>query len=335
LASVGTDGTTIYGVGNAVVDLEARVDDAFLARLGAVKGQMALVDAPRQAEVLAALGGREVRRCSGGSAANTLVGLSCLGGRAAFCGKVGRDELGSFFVGDLRLAGVAVDAVPADGPTGTCVVLVTPDAQRTMLTHLGAAARLGAADVGRKALEGCAWAYVEGYLLGAEPNRGAALRVVELARSAGVPVALTVSDVHVVERCADLLWELCRAQVRLLACNEQEARALTGLSQPEACARALAEGGAAVAVTLGARGSIVLAGGELHRIPAVPVEAVDTTGAGDAYAAGLLRGLTLGEDWAASGRLASRVAATVVSRLGARLPRAFAPDEVRALLRKR
>jgi len=325
----------VQAIGNAIVDLEVRVDDAFVDRLGVAKGQMMLVDATLQREVLGALEGREVHRSSGGSAANTAVGIAELGGEAAFCGKVARDELGAFYLDDLHRANVRAEGLPGDGHTGTCVVLVTPDAQRTMLTHLGAAQDLGPHDVTALDLRGCAWVYVEGYLLAGDATRAAALGAVDRAKEHGVRVALTASDPFVIDRCRDLMWDLIRGPVDLLFCNEQEARSLVGRDDVVECAREVHRHAASVALTLGPKGSLLMDDGNLHPIEGVPATAVDTTGAGDMYAAGILYGLTAGLDWPTAGHLASHAAARVVTQFGARLPRRFTPEEMRALTVRR
>jgi sugar/nucleoside kinase (ribokinase family) len=322
-------------LGNAIVDLEVQVDDGFIERLGVTKGQMMLVDETLQEEVLAAVVGSGVHRSSGGSAANTAVGIADLGGQAGFCGKVARDDLGSFYVADLRTAGVRAEALPGDGRTGTCVVLVSPDAQRTMLTHLGAARDLGPDDVDRLELDDCAWLYVEGYLLTGERTSAAAHAAIERAVRAGVRVALTASDPFVIERCRDEMWALIEGPVDLLFCNEQEARSLTRRDDLVECAREVHRHAASVALTLGAEGSLLMDDGHLHPVGGVPATAVDTTGAGDMYAAGILHGLTSGLDWPTAGHLASHAAARVVSQFGARLPRRFTDEEMRALVERR
>lgn len=325
----------VYGVGNALVDIQVRVDDAFLTAQGLAKGHMQLVDPARQAEVLAALRSHEQVRSSGGSAANTIVGIAELGGCAAYCGKVGRDALGEFYREDLHAVGVRFEGGSAPQPTGTSLVLITPDAQRTMLTSLGASSLLDAADVTGASLQGCKYLYVEGYLLSGEHTRRAALRAIESAKSLGAKIALSVSDPFVVSSAEPLLWELIEGPVDLVFCNEMEAAALVGTEDMVECARSLHEHAESVALTLGAKGSILMHDGVLHPVEGVPVAAVDTTGAGDMYAAGILYGLTNGLSWPDAGRLASHAAARVVSTLGARLPRKLAPGEVVQMAKSR
>jgi sugar/nucleoside kinase (ribokinase family) len=323
----------VYGVGNALVDVQVRIDEDFIVRMGLKKGHMELVDARRQAQVLAALAHHTVNRCSGGSAANTMVGVAELGGRAAYCGKVGDDELGRFYRDDLDAVGVRFGAAIAAEPTGTSLVLITPDAQRTMLTCLGASSLLEAHDVQAGLLDGCAYLYVEGYLLPGESTRRAALAAIRAAKARGVRVALTVSDPFVVAQSAGLLSELIDGPVDLLFCNELEASALIGTNDMIECARALHRRATNVALTLGAKGSVLMHEGTLHPIEGVRVDAVDTTGAGDMYAAGILYGLTHGLSWPEAGRLASHAAARVVSTLGARLPAKLSRADVEAMTR--
>ena len=325
----------VYGVGNALVDVQVRVDDDFIVRNGLKKGHMELVDARRQAQVLAALAGHPVNRCSGGSAANTVVGVAELGGRSAYCGKVGDDELGRFYRGDLDAVGVRFEGASSTEPTGTALVLITPDAQRTMLTCLGASSLLDATDVPDASLERCGYLYVEGYLLPGESTRRAALAAIEAAKARGVRVALTVSDPFVVAQSAALLWELIEGPVDLLFCNEIEAAALVGTDDMVECARALHRKATNVALTLGAKGSVLMHEGTLHPVEGVKVAPVDTTGAGDMYAAGILYGLTHDLSWPQAGRLASHAAARVVSVLGARLPKKLSPAEVAQMTQPR
>ena len=323
----------VYGVGNALVDVQVRVDESFIVRHGLKKGHMELVDAQRQAQVLAALAGHPINRCSGGSAANTVVGVVELGGRAAYCGKVGDDDLGRFYRADLDTVGVRFEGASSSEPTGTALVLITPDAQRTMLTCLAASSLLDAPDVRSASLEGCSYLYVEGYLLPGEGTRRAALAAIKAAKERGVRVALTVSDPFVVAQSAALLWELIEGPVDLLFCNEIEAAALVGTEDMVECARALHRKATNVALTLGAKGSVLMHEGTLHPVEGARVDPVDTTGAGDMYAAGILYGLTHGLSWPEAGRLASHAAARVVSVLGARLPAKLSRAEVQAMTR--
>ncbi len=325
----------VYGIGNSLVDIQTRVTDDVLQSLGFRKGVMTLVDEQTQQRVLSALPGSSINRCAGGSAANTVLAIAQFGGRTAYAGKVGRDPLGDFFLKDMREHGVFVDVTPGDRVTGTCVVLITPDSQRTMLTHLGISADLGPDDVSEELVRQSTYVYVEGYLFTAELTKAAALRAVELAKRHGTRVALSASDPWLVEQFREELWRLVTNSVDLLFCNLDEARALTGRSEPEQCARAIHSHGVDVAVTLGADGSLLLHDGQVLRIDPVPVEPKDTTGAGDMYAAGLLYGITHDLTWLQAGRLASYAAAQVVQQFGARLMRPLTKEQIAAIVGSR
>lgn len=324
----------VYGVGNALVDLQVRVDDAYLQHLKAAKGEMRLVDDAHQTFVLDELRGREVRASSGGSAANTMVGVAELGGTASYCGRVADDEHGRFYATDLDRVGIPLRGTRAEGRTGTCVVLITPDAQRTMYTNLGASVTLGPADVRPEDVAGARWVYVEGYLLPGESTRAAALKAIDVAKAQGAKVALTVSDPFIIGLCRDLIWDLVKGPVDLLFCNEAESQALARTDDPIECARLIHAAASSVALTLGAKGSILMHDHQVWPVEGVPVEAVDTTGAGDMYAAGILYGLTHGLDWPTSGHLASHAAARVVAHLGARMPKRFTAEEMRRLVER-
>jgi sugar/nucleoside kinase (ribokinase family) len=322
----------VYGIGNALVDVQARVADDVVERLKFAKGIMTLVDDETQQRVLAALDGAPISRCAGGSAANTVMGVVDCGGTAAYAAKVGRDPIGRFFLEDMRKLGVAVEVPPTDGSTGTCAILITPDAQRTMLTNLGVSATLGPDDVDEAAIANARFLYVEGYLFTGESTRAAALRAIELAKRHGVQVAFTVSDPFLVDNFRDEFWALIDGPVDLLFCNLEEARSLTTLTDPVDCAREVHRHAANVALTLGPKGSLLMHEGDVYPIEGVPTAAIDTTGAGDMYAAGLLYGLCHGLGWQRAGRLASHAAARIVSQLGARLERRFTAEEMAELL---
>lgn len=321
----------VYAIGNALVDLQVRVDDDFLRRVAAPKGEMRLVEASDQTRLLEALQDHPVNRCSGGSAANTIVGLAELGGVSAYCGKVADDELGGFYRDDLARLGIRLHAEHGAGQTGTSLVMITPDAQRTMMTHLGISSNLGPEDVDAAVIRRARYVYIEGYLFTGESTRAAALRAIDTAKAEGAKVALTVSDPFVIGLCRDLFWDLIKGPVDLLFCNEQEAAALTGTPDPVESAREIHRHAANVALTLGAKGSLLMHDHELYPVEGETVQAVDTTGAGDMYAAGLLYGLTHGLSWSQAGHLASHAAARIVERLGARLPGPFSQADIARL----
>lgn len=324
----------VYGVGNALLDIQARVADSVLTDLHFAKGIMTLVDEPTQEQVLGKLNGVTLNRCAGGSAANTIMGISDFGGQAAYVGKVGQDETGECFLGDMRKMGVAIESKPVDGRTGTCVVLITDDAQRTMLTNLAVSSQLGPADIDEAEIKKAKYVYIEGYLFGGEPTRSAALRAIELAKKNGVKVAFTVSDPFLIQYNRDLFLQLIEGPVDLLFCNLDEARALTGHHDPIECAQEIHKHAENVALTLGGDGSILMHEGKVIPIEGVAVKAIDTTGAGDMYAAGILYGITNGLSWKQAGHLASHAAARVVAQMGARLQNRFTKKEVEELVSK-
>lgn len=322
----------VYGVGNALVDIQARISDEALRLLGFRKGVMTLVDDAKQKEVLARLDGIPVNRCAGGSAANTVIGVADFGGKAAYAGKVGRDDLGDFCLEDMHRMGVAIEVEPIVGQTGACVILITQDAQRTMLTSLGASARLDPADIDEAEVRKSKYVYIEGYLFTSDNQKRAALRAIELAKAHAVKVAFTVSDPVLIDQFRDEFWKLIEGPVDLLFCNLQEAHSLTGLDDPIDCAHEIHNHAQNVALTLGPAGSILMNEGGAIPIEGVQVDAVDTTGAGDMYAAGLLYGITNGMSWKQAGHLASHAAARIVTQLGARLNRRFTAAEIEELL---
>ena len=309
----------VVGIGNALVDVLARVDDAFLVEHRLVKGSMCLLDAER-AEALQRAMGPAVER-SGGSAANTLAGLASLGGRGAFIGRVGDDRLGRVFADDVRATGVAFTTAPAaDGaPTGRCLVAVTPDAERTMSTLLGAAAELGPDDVDEAVVASGAVTYLEGYLFEQDLARQAFDRAASAAASAGRLVAFTLSDSWCVDRSREEFLSFVESSVDLLFANDHELRLLYGTDDVDEALGHAERHCRVVALTRGPAGSTVASGGRRSSVAAQAVEeVVDTTGAGDLYAAGFLFGFTRGADPATCGRLGAAAAAEVISHLGAR-----------------
>ncbi|MCA9075545.1 MAG: adenosine kinase [Planctomycetaceae bacterium] len=323
----------VYGVGNALVDIQAHVSDEVLAELDYAKGIMTLVDEDTQQQVLEIIGDADTHRCAGGSAANTIMGIADFGGKAAYCGKTGRDEVGEFFLKDMREMGVAIDVTPADdGQTGTCAVLITKDAQRTMLTYLGVSPTLSPDDIEEAEIQQAKYVYIEGYLFTGDTTRAAALHAMELAKANDVKVAFTVSDPFLIQYHKDEFWSLIEGPVDLLFCNLEEARALTGKHDAIDCAHEIHQHAENVALTLGEDGSLLMHDGESIPIEGVNVEAVDTTGAGDMYAAAILYGITNGLTWKQSGHLASHASSRIVSQLGARLREPFTKAETDELL---
>jgi sugar/nucleoside kinase (ribokinase family) len=309
----------VVAFGHAIVDVLAACEDGFIAAHGLVKGTMVLVDAEQSAAIYASMGaGIEM---SGGSAANTAAGVASLGGAAAFVGKVADDELGRIFAHDLRATGVAYTTPPtaADGQgTARSLVLVTPDAERTMNTFLGVAGELSEADVDEGLVGTARITYVEGYLVGLPSAEGALRKAMAAAHAAGRQVALSLSDPLWVAHQRDAMLGLL-PDVDVLLANESEAVELTGAASLAAAVEELTRSCPVVAVTRGAAGVLVADRKETAAVPAAPVEAVvDTTGAGDLFAAGFLRGLTAGLPLPDCARLGGLAAAEVISHIGAR-----------------
>jgi sugar/nucleoside kinase (ribokinase family) len=309
----------VVGIGNALVDVLSQEGEGFLAAQGLIKGAMQLVDEDRARALYAAMG--PAIEVSGGSAANTIVGVASFGGRAHYVGKVRDDQLGEVFSHDLRAVGVGYSTRAATtGPsTGRCLIVVTPDAQRTLTTYLGASVRLGPADVDPSVIERAQILYLEGYLFD-PPEAQRAFRVAaDAAHAAGRKVALTLSDPFCVDRHRAAFRELVERHVDVLFANEAEIRSLYKAAEFDAALQQVRRHCAVAALTLSERGSVVVAGDEVHVIDAHPVRAVvDTTGAGDLYAAGFMVGLSRGLDLATCGRLGSLAAAEVISHVGAR-----------------
>lgn len=323
----------VFGVGNALVDIQAQISDQLLSEFGYDKGIMTLVDDEQQSAVLGKLARLPLNRCAGGSAANTIVGVADFGGRTAYVGKVSNDEIGDFFLKDMRQMGVTIEVAPAtSGPTGTCAVLITEDAQRTMLTNLGVSATLTEDDIDEAELKESEYVYVEGYLLMGETTKAAAYKAINLAKKHGVKVAFTASDPFLVNLLRDEIWSLIEGPVDLFFCNQEEAKSLTGKDDAIACGAEIHRHAENVALTLGPNGSIIMHGGEAIAIEGIDVDAIDTTGAGDMYAGGVLFGITNGMSWKQAGHLGSHAAARIVSQLGARLSHKFSEAEMRELI---
>jgi sugar/nucleoside kinase (ribokinase family) len=309
----------VAAIGNAIVDVIAPSADAFLDDEGLVKGSMALIDEDRAEQLYGRMAaGIEA---SGGSAANTVAGVASFGGRAAYIGKVADDALGQVFTHDINAIGVSFDIPPLVGADATarCLVNVTPDGQRTMSTFLGASNQLTAADVDPALIEASKIVYLEGYLFDPIEARRAFAKAAGLARASQRLIALTLSDSFVVGRHREALLGFIDGEVDILLANEAELTALFETDDFDAAVRALRSRVGLAAVTRGEQGSAVVSGDTIHHIDVVPVEkVVDTTGAGDQYAAGFLFGLARSRPLDICGRLGSIAAAEVISHYGPR-----------------
>jgi sugar/nucleoside kinase (ribokinase family) len=317
-------------IGNAIVDVLAQADDQLLVRHNLPKGAMNLIDA-ETAERLYSIMGPGIE-ASGGSAGNTASGIAMMGGRVAYIGKVADDQLGKVFTHDIRAAGVTYTTEPLTGglPTARSLIFVTPDAQRTMQTFLGACTQLGPEDVQMDYIASSKVVYLEGYLWDMERAKTAMRDAAIKAQAEGVKVSLTLSDAFCVARFRDEFLELAEKYVDILFANESEILSLYQTDNFDDALQQVRKHCEIAALTRSEKGSVVVNGDEVHVIDSVPgVKVVDTTGAGDAYAAGFLYGYTQGHDLATSGRLGSAMAAEVISHYGPRVS-----GDVKALVAK-
>jgi len=312
----------VYGLGNALVDMEFEVEDGFLKLMEIDKGVMTLVDEDAQHRLITHLDAFEGNRASGGSAANTLIAVSALGGSAYYSCKVADDDLGDFYLNDLKAAGVDsnMNGKHPNGVTGKCLVMITPDAERTMHTFLGISSELSAAELNAEAIVHSKYCYMEGYLVTSPTAKTANIVAGELARANGVKTSLTFSDPAIVEHFSDALTETIGDGIDLLFCNEHEAMSYTRKDNIDAAIEVIKTFSNEFAITLGADGALVYDGKTLFEIAPHPVKAIDSNGAGDSFAGAFLYGITHGMTHQQAGELASRVSAKVVSQFGPRLP---------------
>lgn len=320
----------LYAIGNALVDSEYEVPDAQLSHMGVDKGHMTLIDADRRAALLHHVAGHPPRRNGGGSAGNTVVALAQLGGNAFYSCRVSDDELGHFFTEDLVRNGVTTNLTHTraeHGQTGSCLVFVTPDAERSMCTFLGATADLDDSALHPKDIAKSRLYYMEGYLAASPTGLAAALRGKQLAREAGVGLAATLSDVSMIQFCRPGLEAMLEGGLDYLFCNQQEAIAWCGTEQWSAIESTLTTLARTVCITRGPLGCVVLEGGTRVEVPAPTTQAVDTNGAGDMFAGAFMYAATHGHSHAEAARLGNLCAAAVVSQPGARL----APAAMQAL----
>jgi sugar/nucleoside kinase (ribokinase family) len=320
----------VYGIGNALVDMEIEVGLEFLNRMGVKKGLMTLVDQNRQDELLSHITGPGHRRSCGGSAANTVIAVAQLGGKSFYSCKVAKDETGDFYFQDLRENGVETNLSAqgrAEGVTGKCMVFITPDADRTMNTYLGITETFSESELVESELAEAAVLYMEGYLVTSPTGRAAAIKAKALAKKHGVKTALTFSDPGIVAYFKAGLEEMVGDGVDIIFCNLAEAQAFTGLEDLASISKSLSKIAKSFAITMGPKGAFVKDGEREIHVLTNKVEAIDTNGAGDLFAGAYLYALTEGKDAGEAAKLACAAASKLVTKFGARLKR----DEILAV----
>jgi len=312
----------VYGVGNALVDLEYEIPEHLLAELNVDKGLMTLIEEDRHHELLDKLFQIQSRSCGGGSAANTITAAAQLGSNTFYSCKVANDSTGEYFLDDLAASKVKTNLKReqlADGHTGKCIVLVTPDAERSMNTFLGITRQISVAELDEAAIADSQYVYIEGYLMPETNAHAAALRTRDVAIQAGVKTSLTLSDANMVNYFKDALLEVIGEGMDMVFSNEEEARLMFGANSIEESVAGMKSIARRFAITQGADGAVVFDGEKLHSIPAQNVTPVDSNGAGDIYAGAFLHGLTAGMPFVQCAELAGAAATTLVQQMGARL----------------
>lgn len=321
----------IYGIGAALVDTEITLTDADLTRMAVAKGVMTLVDEARQKDLIEYLSDHLVasHRASGGSAANTIIAASYFGCDNVYSCKVANDDNGAFYLNDIHAAGVKTPAhiTPPPGITGKCLVMITPDAERTMNTFLGISETLSVNELDWDAIAQAHYAYIEGYLVSSPSGRAAAIALREHAEANQTKTALSLSDPAMVQFFYDGLVEMIGGGVDLIFCNRDEAIGFTKTHSLEAACEALKQYCKQFAITCGAEGALVFDGEQLLQVPGAATTPVDTNGAGDMFAGAFLYALTQGKDFNTAAQFANRAAAKVVAQFGPRLQ----PDQYTAL----
>jgi len=310
----------VVGIGNALVDVLAHADEAFLSDQGIEKGIMQLIDRDRARALYGQVG--PSIEISGGSAANTIAGIAHLGGKTAYVGKVRDDQLGAIFAHDLRAQGADYETrfapADADQETGRCIVLVTPDGERTMNTYLGITEFLHPSDIDDAQMAQANWIYLEGYRFDGPESHEAFARAISACKAASGRVSITLSDPFCVERHRDAFRRMIRDDIDLLFCNRAEMMSMYRTDDLDAALAAAAGEVAIVACTDSENGAHILSGGQRWHVPAIPTEIVDATGAGDLFAGAFLWGLTNGNDLETCGRMGCVAASEVISHIGAR-----------------
>ncbi len=310
----------IVGVGNAMVDVLSRAEEAFLTEAGIEKGVMQLIDMDRAVDLYGRIG--PAKEISGGSAANTIAGIAHLGGRTAYVGKVKDDQLGAIFAHDLRAIGASYETTLApkdsDAETGRCIVVVTPDGERSMSTYLGWSEHLGPDDIDPDLMADAEWIYLEGYRFDGPASHAAFAKAINACKGAGGRVSVTLSDPFCVERHRDAFRVMIREDVDLLFCNRAELMSMYQTGDFDSALAAAANDVAIVACTDSENGAHILSGGQRWHAPAIPTDIVDATGAGDLFAGAFLWGLAEGQDLETCGRMGCVAASEVISHIGAR-----------------
>jgi sugar/nucleoside kinase (ribokinase family) len=309
----------VAGIGNAIVDVLSFSSDEALTQYGLIKGGMTLIDEARSAQLYALIG--QTTECSGGSVANTLAGMASLGAKTAFIGKVKKDPLGTIFTHDLHAVGVhfSTPSMHEGAATANCLIYVTPDAQRTMATYIGACALVSEGDIDASIIEAAAVTYIEGYLWDAAAAKEAIRKAIAIAKAAHKKVALTLSDTFCVDRHRDEFMQLVKHDVDILFANESEIQSLFQTDDFDLALSKIRGMCEVVAITRSEKGSVVLTKDEVQEIPTQRItNVVDTTGAGDLYASGFLYGVTRGWDYVSCAKLGNRCAGEIITQLGAR-----------------
>jgi fructokinase len=325
----------VYGVGNALVDIEVEATEAQLAELEVEKGLMTLVEPERQSYLLEKLSGVHHKRTGGGSAANTINALANLGARCFYSCRVADDDTGTFFASDMKDAGVETNVHVDrgdDAPTGTCLVMITPDADRTMNTSLGISGTLSPAQLIEDELSQSRYLYIEGYLVSTPNALETAMEARRMAKAHGVQTAFTFSDPAMVKFCRDGLDTVLGDGVDVLLCNEEEALGFTGKDNVDEAGDMLRERADILCVTLGPKGSRIWDGSAWIDVAPHAVKAIDSNGAGDLFAGAFLYGVTQGHGCEMAGKLASLCSSTLVTRFGARLPKEILDEKKSAIL---
>ncbi len=317
----------VLGMGSALLDFTVMVNDDDLAGLGLIKGEMLLIDADRSREIQSGLAGKPMVITPGGSSANTLAGISVLGGKGIFLGKVGSDSHGDRYIEDTELSGVKTEIGRHDSMTGHAITFITPDSERTFATHLGAALQLTRDDVSHSHISNSKIIHLEGYLFEPPGLREACMAALEAARNNNVLVSLDLSDPGLIGRIKPVFDQVIHEYANILFVNEDEARAYTGRESRDALDQIGRYCDFAV-VKLGSEGSIIKSAGEVYRIPAYRTALVNTNGAGDMYAAGVLYGLAHGFSPERCGKIGSYVSSKVVAQVGARFPGRISVNEI-------